>query len=72
MIRHFLAFALATLGVAAIVSAAQGSSAGANGFSVRATAAGEARVAAPADSFPCRLTAAGNRDVVQLGIGRGS
>ena len=39
-------------------------------FVVRGGASLEARVVAPADAFLCRLTPAGNRDVVQLSVGR--
>jgi hypothetical protein len=39
-------------------------------FFVRNAAAIEARIVAPADAFLCRLASAGNRDVVQLAVGR--
>ena len=39
-------------------------------FVVRGGASLEARVVAPTDAFLCRLTPAGNRDVVQLSVGR--
>ena len=83
MTKQLLAFALATIGFASVGNAAEDSqnrpradgfppraSVSDTAFSMRASTLGETHVVAPADAFPCRLTAAGNRDVVQLGIGR--
>ena len=83
MTKQLLAFALATIGFASVGNAAEDSqnrpradgfppraSVSDTAFSMRASTLGETHVVAPADAFLCRLTAAGNRDVVQLGIGR--
>jgi hypothetical protein len=76
MTKHLLALALVTIGWASIGNGANDShdpprpSVSDSSFSTRATAPGETHVVGPADTFPCRLTAASNRDVVQLSIGR--
>ena len=82
MTKQLLALTLATIALASAANAAEDSrnrpladglpplpSVSDSAFSMRASAPGETHVVAPADAFPCRLAAAGNRDVLQLSIG---